>query len=101
MDPQTSESANWLWYLFTIGGNLSAIIVSIGAFVRSCRRQPPLTEELYKDFATKPDLEKLREDVNESLSQGTTLFREIERSIGRIEGKLETMDDFFNRKDPQ
>ena len=88
MQPHEIESANWLWNLFTIGGTLTAMVVSIGAFVRSCRRQPPLTEEIYKNFATKADLDKLRDDITKSLSGGTTLFREIERSMGQIEGQL-------------
>ncbi len=81
MQPNEIESAGWLWHLFTIGGTLTALIASIGAFVRSCRRTPPLTEEIYKNFATKEDLRLLR--------GGTTLFREIERAVGKIEGQLD------------
>jgi len=88
MQPHEVESAGWLWSFFTIGGSLTAIIVSIGSFVRSCRRTPPLTEEVYKNFATKEDLRLLREEITKSLAGGTTLFREIERSIGQIEGQL-------------
>lgn len=88
MQPDQIESANWLWNLFTVGGMLSALVVSIGAFIRSCRRQPPLTEEIYKEFATKKDLEKLRDEINPSLANGSKLFREIERALGQVEGQL-------------
>jgi hypothetical protein len=89
MQPNEIESAGWLWHLFTIGGTLTALIASIGAFVRSCRRTPPLTEEIYKNFATKEDLRLLREEITKSLAGGTTLFREIERAVGKIEGQLD------------
>ena len=101
MDPQTTESAGWLWNLFTVGGNLSAILISILAFIRSCRRQPPLSEEMYKDFVSKGDFEKLRKEINISLASGTTLFREIERSVGQIEGQLKYILLFFGIKFPE
>ena len=93
MDPQTTqattESAGWLWNFFTIGGTLASLVTAIGAFIVSARRHPPLPEELYKDFARKGDLDKLRDDIKEELSQGSKLFRETERTLGRLEGLLD------------
>jgi hypothetical protein len=89
MDPHEIESANWLWNLFTVGGSLSALVVSIGAFIHSCRRHPPLTEEIYQNFATKDDLKELKKEIKESLDSGTTLFREINGAVLKIEGKQE------------
>ena len=96
--------------VITICCTITAVAVSLAAFIRSCRRNPPLTEELYQNFVTKPDLERFRNDTKEnfeklqtgtktdfkslhdeitrSLTSGTTLFREIERSMGQIEGQL-------------
>lgn len=88
MQPHEVEAASWLWNLVQVGGTITAVLVSIGAFVRSCRRQPPLTEEIYRNFATKQDLKDLHDEITKSLAGGTTLFREIERSMGQIEGQL-------------
>lgn len=102
MDPEHTASAAWLWQFVTVGGSISAIVLSAAAFIRSCRRYPPISEEMYRSFITKSDFETLRAEITRSLSSGTTVFREIERALGKIEGQLARCPYFCKfEKEPQ
>ena len=103
MSPQDVDNARLLWQLVQVGGTVVALITALIAV----RRRPPLSEELYKDFATKADLDDLRSDfnrdlaalktdlatykaeINVALGAGTKMFHDMERTLGRVEGLLE------------
>jgi hypothetical protein len=94
------------------------ILAAVGALVLGiigARRKPPVTEEMYRDYATKADLSTLRTEVRDSfvrLEQRvqeeragrarihariedfqktvTDGFLKMERAMGRVESKLES-----------
>lgn len=90
---------------------LTPLVCMTVAIVVARRRTPPLSEEMYKDFATKLDLSALRDDTAAKLESlhvdmeekfrelfsrqhldGKSVedkFQAIVRSLGRIEGQLE------------
>jgi len=103
-------------YFFIIGAAvvalaaLAAIVNNVVSIVRGLRRDPPLPEEMAKDYATKQELAdeiaelKLelkaeRDRIDDIMNQQFNLLREltektnqwqlgVERMIGRIEGKV-------------
>jgi len=103
-------------YLLIIGAAvvalaaLAAIVNNVVSIVRGLRRDPPLPEEMAKDYATKQELAdeiaelKLelkaeRDRIDDIMNQQFNLLREltektnqwqlgVERMIGRIEGKV-------------
>ena len=93
MDPQTTEQAVYQYNFISTIASLAALVASLAAVIRTFRRQPPLSEEVYKCFATKDDLhklgsqvEKLREDIDKKMASGEKLFHDFERVIGQLEG---------------
>ena len=110
-------------YLLIIGAAvvalaaLAAIVNNVVSIVRGLRRDPPLPEELAKDYATKREISELKAEVKaereridkilakqfdlirsltaENTERFNTLIssigdwqRGVERMIGRIEGKV-------------
>ena len=96
---------------------LAAIVNNVVSIVRGLRRDPPLPEELAKDYATKREISELKAEVKaereridkilakqfdlirsltaENTERFNTLIssigdwqRGVERMIGRIEGKV-------------
>lgn len=105
------NEAQFAWPLISVLASVSAIVVAVVAVVKLNRRQPPLAEELAKNYATRCELD---EDVKElncridreirlilsaNIEQGKKLdsliattgqtARDTDRSLGRIEGKIE------------
>lgn len=79
---------------------VSPIVAMIIAIIVLRRRTPPLSEELYKDFATKAEVTALRTHFDVTMKEyferqhldGKSVedkFQAIMRSVGRIEGQLE------------
>lgn len=77
-----------------------AVIVQIGIAIWNGRRRPGVTEEVYRDYATKKELAELRHDFNKSMSELFARqhlnqssiedkFNSILLKIGKVEGKLE------------
>lgn len=76
-----------------------AVIVQIGIAIWNGRRRPGVTEEVYRDYATKKELAELRQDFNKSMAELFSRqhmnqssiedkFSAILRSVGQIEGQL-------------
>jgi hypothetical protein len=74
-------------------------IVSIVSSIASMRRKPSVSEEVYRDYATKQELADLRHDFNKSMNELFSRqhlnqqsiddkFSAILRSVGQIEGQL-------------
>jgi len=81
-------------------------LLSVITSVLALRRRPPLAEEVYKDFVRRPELQALesrfeasrkesREDAQIIFNKIDTLthsmsaaFKDVERSIGRVEGEI-------------
>lgn len=87
-------------------GRLILAIVPITAIINvviniiNTRRKPSISEELYREYATKKDLAELRTDFNKTMNEYFSRqhmnqasiddkFVSIMRSIGKVEGKLE------------
>lgn len=75
------------------------VFVQIGIQIWSARRRPGVTEEVYRDYATKKELAELRHDFNKTMSEFFSRqhmnqsaiedkFQAIMRSVGSIEGEL-------------
>ena len=95
MDPNTTEQAVFQHNLFSSVVSVAAFVTSLLVGWRSLRREPPLSETVIKEFATKTevsDLRKeivaLREEINGQLQSGNRCFKDIERVIGQLEGAL-------------
>ena len=103
--------AHIIWPLLSIIASVVVIGSGIWSAVVISRRRPPLSEELAKEYATKKDLADEISDVNRRMDrelghaftslkdQGSEIKslintvnkiqRETERTLGRIEGKLD------------
>lgn len=77
-----------------------AVLVQIGVAVWSGRRRPGVTEEVYRDYATKKELAELRHDFNKSIGELFARqhlnqqsiedkFSSIIRAVGKIEGQIQ------------
>jgi hypothetical protein len=96
VDPQNVEQAVFTQNLFNSGVSLAAFAASLAAVYRSFRREPPLSETVIREFATKSDLHELRqelqkiqEDMNKQLRSGDKCFKDLERVIGKLEGAMQ------------
>lgn len=71
---------------------LIATVATIIGGLATLRRNPPLPEQIAKDYATKKDLEKEIEEINKRIEYlEHSLLNEVRNAstaIGRIEGAL-------------
>jgi hypothetical protein len=78
-----------------------AVFVQVGVAIWSGRRKPGVTEEVYRDYATKKELAELRHDFNKTMNELFSRqhlnqqdidnkFNAIMRSVGQIEGQLKS-----------
>lgn len=71
---------------------LIATVATIVGGLATLRRNPPLPEQLAKDYATKKELEKEIEEINKRIEYlEHSLLNEVRNAssaIGRIEGAL-------------
>jgi len=97
-------NAEHIQQAITIGRLILAIvplasIISVVLSVWHARRKPSVSEEVYRDYATKKELADLRTDFNKTMgeffarqhlnqSAVEDKFNAILRSVGRIEGEL-------------
>jgi hypothetical protein len=74
-------------------------IAGVAANIWNARRKPSVSEEVYRDYATKKELSELRQDFNKTMSEFFARqhinqsavedkFQAILHSVGRIEGEL-------------
>lgn len=88
------------WPLVSIGVAIATIATAFAKF----RRVPPIAEEIAKTYATKKELEHEIAEVKAEMNGGFRLVREdisrlqytlqnetkdIQRAVGKLEGKLE------------
>ena len=89
------SDADFAWKFIMTVGVLMALIKPL----LPARRNPPVTEELYRDFATKVELTSLRADLIRSIDDLFTRehadiaaisdqLGAIQRSLGLLDGKL-------------
>jgi biopolymer transport protein ExbB/TolQ len=109
------SEAQIAWPLISVVGSLvgtvTAIIVAIVAVMKLNRRQPPLAEYLAKNYALRTDLDDEVKELNNRIDREIRLIlaanieqskkldaliattgqtaRDTDRSLGRIEGKIE------------
>lgn len=95
MDANTTQQAVFQYQFISNIASLAALGASLAAIIKSYRREPPLSEQILKDFATKNDLhelkvelEKTRTEINLQLRSGDKCFKDLERVIGRLETML-------------
>ena len=95
------------------------IVISGGALVIagwSGRRRPPITEELYRDFIRRSELQEIeqrnkiaRDETRASIQAlhneiaalrqtNSKSFAEVERSLGRIEGAIQDKSSYRGAK---
>lgn len=97
--------------LGSIAGTVTAVVVAVVAVVKLNRRQPPLAEEIAKNYATRTELDEEIQTLNDRITREVGVIlstsieqskkldsliittnqtsRDTERSLGRIEGKIE------------
>jgi predicted NAD/FAD-binding protein len=99
-------NAEHIQQAITIGRLILAVvplasIISVIVSVWNARRKPSVSEEVYRDYATKKELADLRTDFNQTMSEFFSRqhinqsavedkFQAILHSVGRIEGELKT-----------
>lgn len=105
------NEAQFAWPLISVLASVSAIVVAVVAVVKLNRRQPPLAEELAKNYATRCELDEEVKGLNDRIDREISLIlsstseqskkldalitttgqtaRDTDRSLGRIEGKIE------------
>ena len=95
MDPQSVEQAIFQQNLFSSVVSVAAFAASLAAIIKAFRRDPPLSETVIKEFATKADLKELKDDmqklqdeINKQLRSGDKCFKDLERVIGQLEGAM-------------
>jgi hypothetical protein len=92
-------TGNTVMVLISLATGSAAII---GVFIQS-RRQPPIGEQMHKEFATKQELESVRKEASDSMRRvharidaliesNDGFFRESERSRGHLLGKVESIE---------
>lgn len=97
--------------LISVLAAVATIAVAIVAIIKLNRRQPPLAEELAKNYATRRELDEEVQCLNDRIDREVRLIlsssveqskkldsliattgqtaRDTDRSLGRIEGKIE------------
>ncbi len=65
-----------------------AVVLNVAISLWAARRRPPITEELYRDFATKAEVHALREEIRRTLSE---LFTRQHTDQGAIEDKFQSI----------
>lgn len=87
-----------------VGGTLLNVMISAIGVWNASRRQPPLAEESYRVFVPKAEylnaIERIHQRIDESnnqLARSTAMiskaFNDLERAIGRVEGKIKELQD--------
>jgi hypothetical protein len=93
---------------------LAAMVTNLIATLASFRRRPPITEELYKEFALKEELDaafaKAEKNLTERIVHSDKIhveifgiirtgqaasaqnFQDLERAIGRVEGLVQNIN---------
>jgi hypothetical protein len=107
MDANTVESAVFQYNLISNIASLAALGASVFAMLKAYRREPPLSEQILKDFATKNDLhdlkielEKTRTEINQQLRSGDKCFKDLERVIGQLETLFKICPYFCGHRKP-
>jgi hypothetical protein len=76
------------------------VLVQIGIAIYAARRKPSISEELYREYATKKELLDLKADCTKTMNEYFARqhlnqssiddkFQAIMRSIGKVEGQLQ------------
>ena len=89
------SDGDFLWKLIAVLSNVMCLVTMLF----SLRRSPPISEELYKDFATKEALNELKTHnsaVHKELFELTRQMQKahsedlktIERAVGKLEGVI-------------
>ena len=93
------SEADFLWKgLIVVAAIMSAIGTPLSVWLSS-RRTPPVTEELYRDFATKEEVRQLRQEFLSTSGEIFDVMRKLKESldesmrplvaqINRLEGVL-------------
>ena len=96
MDPNTTEQAIFQHNFFNTIVSVAAFITSLLVGWKSFRREPPLSETVIKEFASKAEVAELKKEIsslrieiNAQLRSGDSCFKDIEHVLGRVEGMLD------------
>lgn len=100
--PSAEFTGNWVLVACTVLGTLGAITLGVVSLIVSSRRQPPLGEEMHRDFASAKrvddDIQRLHsriDDLEDKMDHATEIQTknqgDAERSRGRLEGKLDAI----------
>jgi len=88
-----SPEGQFLWmFILAI-----APIVAIAAALSSMRRKPPISEELYRDFVTKSELDALRQEVRKTWQELFGVTRALKDDIGDMAENVATIKGFLSR----
>lgn len=99
MQPTDVENAVFVLRLFQAVHGILLLIVAVFSIAAYFRRRPPVTEELYRDFATKSEVTGLRSEMRGTMSEYFTRqhinqsaiedkFQAIMNMIGEVNGQL-------------
>lgn len=95
-NPEATYTGNFVFTMALITG----AVVGVVSLIYMGKRNPPLSEEMYRDFATRKEFGDQNTACDESFRRVYTRiekeidgcnkrFLNIERDLGRIEGQIE------------
>lgn len=98
LSPANGPSPEFTGNTILVIATLLSMAVSVASLVRSGRRQPPIAEEMHKEFVRREEWDqsgqRLHDRIDETQCSIKELHREVgkgfqdvERALGRIEGK--------------
>lgn len=96
--PGTSPTSEFTGNTLMVIGQLVTVVVSVAALWKSSSRQPPIEEEIHKEFVRREEwdqsgqrlharIDETNESIKELHHEVGKGFQDVERALGRIEGK--------------
>lgn len=87
------SEGQFLWLLLITGGQVISVIVGLA----SLRRRPPVQEELYKDFATRAEVQQLRAEFLKTAGEVFDVTRQLKESSISLVAQINRLDGVVSR----
>lgn len=80
------SEGNFLWLLIIVLSQVASLIANL----YSLRRKPPLTEQLYKEFVTKPELSEISTKRDQEIALLKAHNDEVHKEIFAIQRQMQS-----------
>ncbi len=91
------SEADFLWKALVVLSVIVSVVATPIALLINSRRRPTLTEELYRDFATKQDLAALRSEMMTVTGEIFSVTRKLKDEATALVGHLNRLDGILSR----